>query len=82
MERVPLVFQQASVIQANCDVMLEQMCGEMEVDGWSEKKWKQIYEDNDICVMTAQIFLDCLYHGFLTMEKVKSNHFISFLSWN
>ncbi|CAO3657285.1 unnamed protein product [Mucor hiemalis] len=69
-ERVPLVFQQASVIQANCDVTLEQMCGEMEVDGWSEKRWRQIYEDNDICVMTAQIFLDCLYHGFLTMEKV------------
>ncbi|RCI04146.1 Dicer-like protein 1, partial [Rhizopus stolonifer] len=69
-ERVPLVFQQASVIKANCDVNLEQMCGEMEVDTWSEKRWKQIFEENDVCVMTAQIFLDTLRHGFISLDKV------------
>jgi endoribonuclease Dicer len=69
-ERVPLVFQQANVILSNCDVVIEQMCGEMDVDNWSERKWKQIFEDSDVCVMTAQIFLDCLYHGFLSLEKV------------
>lgn len=70
-ERVPLVFQQASVIQANCDLVVEQMCGEMDVDNWTEKRWKQIFEESDVCVMTAQIFLDTLYHGFLSLEKVK-----------
>ncbi|CAO0799484.1 unnamed protein product [Mucor circinelloides] len=69
-DRVPLVFQQASVIRANCDVNLEEMCGEMEVDAWSEKRWKLIFEENDVCVMTAQIFLDTLHHGFITLEKV------------
>lgn len=71
MDRVPLVFQQASVIQANCDVALEFMCGEMDVDNWSEKKWKTVFEENDVCVMTAQIFLDALYHGFISIDKVK-----------
>ncbi|GAA5800244.1 hypothetical protein HPULCUR_005669 [Helicostylum pulchrum] len=69
-ERVPLVFQQASVIQANCDLVVEQMCGEMDVDNWSEKRWKQIFEESDVCVMTAQIFLDTLYHGFISLERV------------
>ncbi|CAO3607529.1 unnamed protein product [Mucor fragilis] len=69
-DRVPLVFQQASVIRANCDVNLEEMCGEMEVDAWSEKRWKLIFEENDVCVMTAQIFLDTLHHGFISLEKV------------
>ncbi|CAO3669359.1 unnamed protein product [Rhizopus stolonifer] len=68
-DRVPLVFQQASVIQANCDVALEFMCGEMDVDNWSEKKWKTVFEENDVCVMTAQIFLDALYHGFISIDK-------------
>ena len=71
MERVPLVFQQANVIKANCDVNLEQMCGEMEVDTWSEKRWAQIFEENDVCVMTAQIFLDTLRHGYLSLERVR-----------
>ncbi|KAI9010410.1 hypothetical protein CLU79DRAFT_773664 [Phycomyces nitens] len=69
-DRVPLVFQQSEVIKANCDVVLEQMCGEMNVDNWSEKKWKTIYEESDVCVMTAQIFLDTLRHGFITMNSV------------
>ncbi|KAI9249991.1 dicer-2 protein [Sporodiniella umbellata] len=68
-DRVPLVFQQASVIRANCDVALEYMCGEMDVDNWSEKKWKTIFEENDVCVMTAQIFLDALYSGFISIDK-------------
>lgn len=46
------------------------MCGEMDVDAWSEKRWKLIFEENDVCVMTAQIFLDTLHHGFISLEKV------------
>ncbi|KAI8991530.1 dicer-2 protein [Mycotypha africana] len=69
-DRVPLVFQQASVIRANCDLKVEEMCGEMNVDNWSEKQWKLIFEENDVCVMTAQIFLDTLRHGFISLERV------------
>ncbi|KAG1233174.1 hypothetical protein G6F35_001373 [Rhizopus arrhizus] len=68
-DRVPLVFQQASVIKANCELVLEAICGEMDVDNWSEKRWRLIFEESDVCVMTAQIFLDALYHGFLSIDK-------------
>ncbi|KAI8093080.1 dicer-2 protein [Halteromyces radiatus] len=69
-DRVPLVFQQAAVISANCDVEVDKMCGQMDVDNWSEKKWKTIFEEKDVCVMTAQIFLDTLRHGYVHMDKV------------
>ncbi|KAF7723707.1 Dicer-like protein 1 [Apophysomyces ossiformis] len=69
-DRVPLVFQQASVIKANCDVVLEHMCGDMGVDTWSEKKWRLIFEESDVCVMTAQILLDTLRHGFISMDCI------------
>ncbi|KAI8331367.1 dicer-2 protein [Chlamydoabsidia padenii] len=69
-DRVPLVFQQAGVIRANCDVEVQHMCGQMDVDHWSEKKWKTLFEEVDVCVMTAQIFLDILRHGFVRMDNV------------
>jgi ERCC4-related helicase len=72
-DRVPLVFQQANVIRANCDAEVKHMCGQMDVDNWSEKKWKEIFEETDVCVMTAQIFLDILRHGFVQMDNVSDD---------
>ncbi|KAI8994875.1 P-loop containing nucleoside triphosphate hydrolase protein [Pilobolus umbonatus] len=69
-DRVPLVFQQANVIEANCDLHVEKICGEMNVDNWSEKRWKNLFLEADVCVMTAQIFLDLLRHGFLRLDEV------------
>ncbi|KAI9494240.1 hypothetical protein BDB00DRAFT_928356 [Zychaea mexicana] len=69
-DRVPLVPQQYNVIKANCDAKVVRMYGEMGIDKWSEKRWDQIFEENDVCVMTAQIFLDTLRHGFIHMSQV------------
>ncbi|CAO3597959.1 unnamed protein product [Absidia cylindrospora] len=69
-DRVPLVFQQSNVIRANCDVEVKHMCGQMDVDNWSEKKWNTVFDESDVCVMTAQIFLDTLRHGFIKMDRV------------
>ena len=44
--------------------------GEMNVDLWGEEQWKVIFERVDVVVMTAQIFLDLLVHGFLSMDQV------------
>ena len=69
-DRVPLVFQQCNAIKSNCDANIERIVGEMGIDKWSEENWKQIFKENDICVMTAQIFLDILRHGFIEMSQV------------
>lgn len=45
-------------------------CGEMGVDLWSEKQWKKTFIEYDILVMTAQIFLNILRHGFISLSQV------------
>ncbi|CAG8505437.1 6855_t:CDS:2, partial [Cetraspora pellucida] len=67
---VPLVFQQANVIKANCDLKVKHFCGEMGVDLWSEKEWRNNFENYDVLVMTAQIFLNILRHGFISLSQV------------
>ena len=42
----------------------------MRVDGWSGTKWNSELEQNHILVMTRQIFLDMLSHGFISMSRV------------
>lgn len=69
-DRVHLVFQQASVIRANCDARVKELCGDMNVDAWKADRWAEIWDTNDICVLTAQIFLDNLQSGFLTLDRV------------
>ncbi|KAF1798735.1 dsRNA-specific ribonuclease III dicer [Mucor lusitanicus] len=69
-DRVHLVFQQASVIRANCDAQVKELCGDMNVDAWKADTWTEIWDNNDICVLTAQIFLDNLRSGFLTLDRV------------
>ncbi|GBB92187.1 hypothetical protein RclHR1_01980012 [Rhizophagus clarus] len=67
---VPLVFQQSGVIDANCDAAVKHFCGEMGVDLWKEETWKKNFENLDILVMTAQIFLNILRHGFISLSQV------------
>ncbi|KAI0220906.1 Dicer-like protein 1 [Massospora cicadina] len=67
---VPLVFQQAKVVEANVPYRLKKLCGEMHVDFWDIKKWKEIISNNDILVMTAQIFLNMLRHAYISMNEI------------
>jgi endoribonuclease Dicer len=67
---VPLVSQQAKVIESNCAYDVKQICGEMGADRWDEKQWKQNFEEYDVLVMTAQIFLNILRHGFISLSQV------------
>ncbi|KAI7902630.1 uncharacterized protein BX663DRAFT_509905 [Cokeromyces recurvatus] len=69
-DRVPLVFQQGGVIKANCDANIKELCGEMNVDSWDKEMWREIFENNDICILTAQIYLDVLRRSFLTLDEV------------
>ncbi|KAF9913598.1 Dicer-like protein 1 [Lobosporangium transversale] len=67
---VPLVFQQAEVIRTNSPYQVIELCGQKQAKKYSEDLWKQVYEDADIVVLTAQILLDLLRHGFIKMRKI------------
>ncbi|KAG2171419.1 hypothetical protein INT43_009080 [Umbelopsis isabellina] len=69
-DRVPLVFQQKDVIAANCDLSVKHLCGEMVWDQWNEKLWETVLKEDDVCVMTAQILLDALRHGFIHLDNI------------
>lgn len=68
--RVPLVFQQKEVIAANSDLSVNYLCGELVWDQWNKKMWDNMIDEDDVCVMTAQIFLDALRHGFIHLDRV------------
>jgi len=67
---VPLVFQQASVIKANCDAKVYEICGTTGDEKFNDTLWQVIYDGMDVVVLTAQILLNVLRHGKVNMERV------------
>lgn len=70
--RVPLVPQQAKVIKEvlQSDGCVGMYYGEKNVDNWSSSKWARNLCTKKVLVMTAQIFLNLLRHGFIDMRNV------------
>ena len=62
--------QQAKVIEMHTNLSVGHYVGEMGVDKWSGNVWQEEFKRNQVLVMTAQIFLDILLHGFLPLAKV------------
>ncbi|XP_035677529.1 endoribonuclease Dicer-like [Branchiostoma floridae] len=67
---VPLVSQQAAVITTHTNLSIGEYVGAMGVDLWTRDRWQQEFDTHHVLVMTAQIFLDILQHGFLPLSKV------------
>nr|AGW15597.1 dicer 1 [Nematostella vectensis] len=67
---VPLAKQQKEVIAKNTDLKVKEFIGDMGVDFWSDEQWKKELDDNQVLVMTAQIFLDLLGHARLRLSDV------------
>ncbi|KAF9981623.1 Dicer-like protein 1 [Modicella reniformis] len=68
---VPLVFQQAEVVRSNSNLEVSDMCGEKQTVGkFSQELWDLAYNRADVVVLTAQILLDLLRHGFIKMSKI------------
>lgn len=70
--RVPLVPQQAGVIRSVLPpgIQVGAYYGEKRVDDWSSSKWARSLRTKKVLVMTAQIFLNLLRHGFLDIRNV------------
>ncbi len=65
---VSLVAQQAAQIRRVNDFNVAELCGRKH-DLWTNEVWERTLEENQVCVMTAQIFLDLLNHGRWSLER-------------
>lgn len=70
--RIPLVIQQANVLKSYLPsrFLVECYHGDKGVDSWSPERWAANIERNSVFVMTAQIFLNILRHGLISMEQL------------
>ncbi|GAA5903989.1 hypothetical protein JCM6882_003794 [Rhodosporidiobolus microsporus] len=82
---VPLVHQQAHTLATNTTLRVGKLFGALGVNLCSEAEWQYNFEHFDVLVVTAQLILDSLAHGFLKMSQIallvfdeahhaKSNH--------
>ncbi|PFX27173.1 Endoribonuclease Dicer [Stylophora pistillata] len=67
---VLLASQQAKVIANHTDLRVKCYVGEMGVDGWEKSRWESEFNDNNVLVMTAQVFLNLLSAGFTKLSQV------------
>ena len=67
---VPLASQQAKVIEKHTDLKVKHYVGEMGVDLWDKPTWEKEFNASNVLVMTAQIFLDLLLHGYISLSQV------------
>lgn len=44
--------------------------GEMGVDFWNESEWEKEFNENNVLVMIAQIFLNLLNHSYIQLSQV------------
>ncbi|KAH0698362.1 hypothetical protein KY285_015597 [Solanum tuberosum] len=67
---VHLVHQQYEVIQHHTHLAVQEYYGAKGVDEWNAESWKKETDDNDVLVMTPQIFLDALRKGYIKFDTV------------
>ncbi|CAN4127930.1 unnamed protein product [Withania somnifera] len=67
---VHLVHQQYEVIQHHTHLAVQEYYGAKGVDEWTSESWKKETDDNDVLVMTPQIFLDALRKGYIKFDRV------------
>ncbi|KDQ21886.1 hypothetical protein BOTBODRAFT_26294 [Botryobasidium botryosum FD-172 SS1] len=68
--KVPLVWQQTSVISNHTPLRVKGFCGALGVDMWDHNRWKNEFEAHDVLVMTAQVFQDVIKHAHWRLSMV------------
>ncbi|XP_039045031.1 endoribonuclease Dicer homolog 2-like [Hibiscus syriacus] len=69
--QVVLVKQQADALEMHTDLKVGKYWGDMEVDFWDGAKWNQEFETYEVLVMTPQLLLNGLRHGYFKMNMIK-----------
>ncbi|XP_014251027.1 endoribonuclease Dicer isoform X2 [Cimex lectularius] len=67
---IPLVNQQASAIRKHVSFVVGEYSGDMNVDYWNQQTWEDQLDRHQVLVMTAQIFLDLILHGYIKFSSV------------
>ena len=65
--RVPLVYQQAETIRVNTQLDVGEYCGDDNSDHGNLRAWNEEFLSRDVLVMTPQIMLNILRHGFIRL---------------
>ncbi|KAJ1650923.1 Dicer-like protein 1 [Dispira simplex] len=66
---VPLVTQQAHAIRTHSRLRVQALCGGSRVNtSFTPETWVNEMNHYDVLVLTAQVFLDMLRHGLITMD--------------
>lgn len=70
--RVSLVMQQAEVLEKLLPSRFRVGCyhGNKGVDNWSPERWSANVASHSVLVMTAQILLNLLRHGLISMQEL------------
>ena len=61
-------MQQADVLRKHLDLRIGTYFGEMNVDCWNKVQWLKEWNSKDVMIMTPQILLDILRHGFVKVR--------------
>ena len=68
-------LQQAGVLRDHTGMETGGYVGSMGVDFWKENEWKQQLAKQQVMVMTHQILLNSLRHGFIKVNLSPLHHF-------
>jgi endoribonuclease Dicer len=67
---VALVNQQAAYIRRHSHRSVGEYSGDLNVDLWTREQWQEELLHHQIMVMTCQIFLNLLLHGYVQLSEV------------
>ncbi|EFN79336.1 Endoribonuclease dcr-1 [Harpegnathos saltator] len=67
---VALVRQQTDYIRRHTCLTCKGYSGDMKVDCWKEDQWILELDANQVLVMTAQIFVDTITHGYIKLDRI------------
>lgn len=62
--KVTLVQQQSDYIRIHTDLSVGRYYGELGVDLWQKEKWITEFEQHQVLVFTAQVFLNLVDHNY------------------
>ncbi|KZS14290.1 Uncharacterized protein APZ42_020395, partial [Daphnia magna] len=67
---VVLAKQQSSYIRRHTCLEIGEYYGELGVDLWRGDRWTKELDKNNVLVMTAQLFVNAVHHGFIKVGSI------------